>query len=95
MVKNEEVCYPNCIHAVWLWYQYKITRIITDGKDRFIILSNRIQWLIFSNVIYIFAYNDFIDLFRDKLDKVCPIDKIKTVHKVEQKLWITSTLKTV
>ena len=45
--------------------------------------------------IYIFAYNEFIDLFRDKLDKVYPIDKIKTVHKVEQKPWINSTLKTV
>ena len=39
------------------------------------------------------AYNEFINLFRDKLDKVCPLDKIKTVHKVEQKPWITSTLK--
>ena len=29
------------------------------------------------------AYNGFIDLFKDKLDNVCPLVKIKTVHKIE------------
>ena len=50
---------------------------------------NQIDW----NIVINCTNLEFIDLFEDKLDKVCPLVKIKNVQNEEQKPWITSTLK--
>ena len=39
------------------------------------------------------AYDNFIDLFRMKINKICPLTKVKIINKKDKKPWITWTLK--